>query len=237
MTAVAFRWTEGRERAAALLAEDRLSDEQIAELIGVKRQTMALWKNRPEFKGRIADIVEKTRLVVEAEGIANKVNRVAVLNDMWHRQQAVIAARAEEHAHIPGGATGLLVRTVNLAKVYAVGDPEDETATPTKETILVEEYAVDTGLLKEMRETAKQAAIELRQWTEQKEETQRIGGSVEVTHKHGFDTDGVATILDILARSGAFAAGAIAFGGAAPESVHPAISDGEAGGVPAPDVP
>jgi hypothetical protein len=237
LAAVAFRWTEGRERAAALLAEDRLSDEDIANLVGITRQALQKWKARPEFMARVDGIVEKIRIAVEAEGIANKVNRVALLNDMWRRQQAVIAARAGEYAHIPGGDTGLLVRTVNIAKVYEVGDPDDERMNPTKETILVEEYAVDTGLLKEMRETAKQAAIELRQWTEQREETHKPAGPLEVNHKHGFSPDGVGAILEILVRSGAFAAGAIAFGGAAPEPFYPAVPDGETGGLPPPDLP
>lgn len=145
-----FVWTEARETAAGLLAEDRLTDEQIAELIGVKRQTMALWKNRPEFKARVEAIVEKTRAAVEAEAIASKRNRIAALNDRWARMRRVVDERAADPdmADVPGGKTGLLVRTYR-----SIGSG------PFAER--VEEYAVDIGLLKEFREHEEQAAREI----------------------------------------------------------------------------
>jgi endonuclease/exonuclease/phosphatase family metal-dependent hydrolase len=43
---------------------------------------------------------------------------------------------------------------------------------------IVEEYAVDVPLLKEKRETMKQAATELRQWTEQS--ATELSGAVHV---------------------------------------------------------
>lgn len=52
-----------------------------------------------------------------------------------------------------GGSTGLLVR-----KLKQIGSGENAE--------LVEEFEVDTGLLKEMREHEKQAAQELGQWVE-----------------------------------------------------------------------
>lgn len=54
---------------------------------------------------------------------------------------------------VPGGKTGLLVREI---KSIGAGPNSRE----------VEEYKVDTGLLKELREHERQAAIELGQWQE-----------------------------------------------------------------------
>lgn len=69
--------------------------------------------------------------------------------------QQVIAERAEakEMQGVAGGETGLLAHNV---KGLGKGDDFE----------LVDEYAVDTGLLREIRETEKQAAIELGQWQE-----------------------------------------------------------------------
>lgn len=53
--------------------------------------------------------------------------------------------RCDVYQHVPGGQTGLIVRKIK------------QTGT---------EYAVDTGLLSEIREHAKQVAIELGQWQE-----------------------------------------------------------------------
>lgn len=63
----------------------------------------------------------------------------------------VIEARSKDMAEVPGGDTGLLVR-----KLKSIGSGEN--------TKTVEEYAVDTGLLSELREHEKQAAQELGQW-------------------------------------------------------------------------
>ena len=71
----------------------------------------------------------------------------------------VIRQRAVNLKDVPGGGnTGLLVR-----QVKGIGKGEDFQ--------VVEEYAVDTGLLRELREHEKQAAIELGEWTEKQDVT------------------------------------------------------------------
>src|SRR5262249_27057215 len=74
------------------------------------------------------------------------------LNDRWSRMQQIIEARANhpDYANIPGGRTGLLVRSV---KQIGSGDSAR----------LVEEFALDVALLKELRAHEKQAAVELAQ--------------------------------------------------------------------------
>lgn len=169
-----------------------LSNEQIAEKVGVARQTLDNWKRLPEFAARVREHQETWREQIKAEGIANRQNRVDALNDRWLKMQQVIEARAEELAGVPGGDTGLLVRQAKLVKVYdAKGTPgedeEGETLYSAKRDVVMYEYAVDTALLKEMRETEKQAAQDLGQWSEKQEHA----GEILVRQYVGVDVDSV----------------------------------------------
>lgn len=154
-----FQWNMKRERAALLVAEDKLTDEAIACELEIGRQTLVRWKKTPEFKARVSKIIEKVRAKLESEGLRNKRNRLKALNERWEKMAEVIRQRAQTHKDIAsGGNTGLLVR-----QVKGIGKGEDFQ--------VVEEYAVDTGLLREMREHEKQAAVELGEWTEKREHT------------------------------------------------------------------
>ncbi len=42
-----------RERAAELLVTDDLTDEQIAQQVGIVRQTLTRWKRHPEVQARL----------------------------------------------------------------------------------------------------------------------------------------------------------------------------------------
>lgn len=154
-----FRWTAQREQAATLVAADRLTDEEIAGKLSIDRVTLHRWKQHPEFQARVEQHLEAFRKAVRARGIALLENRVDALNDRWRRLKRVIDERAEEHeGEIAGGGTGLLVRQ---KKMIGSGAAAQE----------IEEYAVDTGLLKELREHEKQAAQELGQWAERQDIT------------------------------------------------------------------
>ena len=153
-----FRWTAQREKAAALVAEDRQSDEQIAAEVGVDRRTLFNWRAAPEFKARVQETVDAYRAAVRARGIAIVENRVAAQQDRWERMQALIQARAETHRNAPGGETGLLVRQV---KMIGSGPNAYE----------VEEYVFDAALTREIRELEKHTSQELGQWTEKKDLT------------------------------------------------------------------
>jgi hypothetical protein len=152
-----FTWNRIKEQAAAQLADGKLTDEEIAKKAGITRQGFAKWKSHPEFATRVSEIVKETRQAILSKGIADKVNRVAALDDRWERMKRVIAERGSdpEMQDVAGGKTGLLVH-----QVKGVGKGEDFQ--------LIDLYAVDAGLLKEMREHEKQTAQELGQWTEQK---------------------------------------------------------------------
>jgi predicted DNA-binding protein (UPF0251 family) len=158
-----FSWNSKRIEAAALVAVDALSDEDIADKVGVARSTLNRWKEHSEFKARVSQIITEAREKLEGKGVVEKQNRLAALNDRWGRMRRVIEQRAENLKDIPGGGnTGLLVR-----QVKGIGKGEDFQ--------VVEEYAVDTGLLREMREHERQAAQELGEWTDKHELTGKDG--------------------------------------------------------------
>lgn len=132
--------------------------------------TLIRWRDLEAFTARVQALQDAMAAAVVSEGIALRTKRVAALNDRWNRMQRVIAERAEDPAvaYVPGGSTGLLVHTVKM-----IGGGRDATT--------VDEYAVDVGLLKELRAHEEQAAKELGQWTEKQEVIGgRDGSSVTV---------------------------------------------------------
>ncbi len=178
-----FKWTSAREKAAALAADDTKSDEQIAAEIGIAERTFYNWKRQSEFAARVSSLVADAAAVAKAQTIANKERRVQRLQERSEKLDRVIEARATEHAAVPGGNTGLLVREPKIVKVYSVTPPgrrgstsaadedDEEMLTPTGGVQVVYEYRVDTATLAEMRNTEKQAAQELGEWSEKKELT------------------------------------------------------------------
>lgn len=150
-----FRWNQAKHEAAQLLAVDELTDDEIGQKVGADPRTLYRWRQHPEFAARVAEIVRALGEVSRRVAIANRNRRVRWLNDRVERMHSVIRERAAEPAmqEVPGGKTGLMVRTVR-----GVGAG-----------IIVEEYEVDTALLKELREHEKQAAQEVGQWVDRGE--------------------------------------------------------------------
>lgn len=159
---VRLKWTKKLRRAAQLLASGKMPETQIAEELGVNPRTLYRWRQHPEFAAEVEQIVASTAAALQAKGIAEKQNRIDALNERWRLMQQVIAERAELLRDVPGGgSTGLLVRQVKAVRISEDG-PEP-----------IEEYRVDTALLKEMRETERQAAQELDQWVERRDVTSK----------------------------------------------------------------
>lgn len=156
----AFTWTKARLQAAEAVAEDRVSDDDIATQCGISRQTLATWKRHPDFQAKVAEHIARLDAAILQVAIARKAKRVQAQQARWEKMHRVIAERAEapEYAQAPGGQTGLLVRTF---KQIGQGPSAYE----------VEEFAVDTGLLKELREHEKLAAEELGQRVDKKDLT------------------------------------------------------------------
>lgn len=166
-----FPWDIAREEAAQRLAEGELRDIEIAEKAGVHRATLWRWQQHPDFQARIEEHRGVFRAEVRRRGLADRERRIKALNDRWTRLQRLIEARADDPlmCDVPGGDTGLLVRTV---KIRARGEGETET------TI---EAELDSALLKELREHEKQAAQELGQWVEQSKVEQTVKAYVSVS--------------------------------------------------------
>ena len=165
-----FQWTRRRLTAAAFLAEDDLVDEAIASRVGVTSRQLRKWKRCPEFAARVEALAEQRARAVVVRAVARRDRRLKALDDRWRALRQVISERGAdpEMADVPGGKTGLLVRTTR-----GVGRGEDYQ--------LVTEYTVDVALLKELREHERQGAIEAGEWSEKREVTGKDGKPIEVT--------------------------------------------------------
>lgn len=150
--------TQKREKAIQLLAEDYLSDEQIAAEVGIARRTLARWKANPEFARRVGQVTTAYAEGVLKHGLARKTRRLAVLNELHEKMLQVIAERAtnSELADVPGGKTGLVTKTIK-----GIGKGDDFR--------VVEVYQVDIGTVGKICDVQKQAAEELGQWIKRSE--------------------------------------------------------------------
>lgn len=147
-----------REQAAQLVAEDRFPDVKIAEICEISEACLSKWKKRPEFAERVKELTAIYGERVLKYGLARRERRLAVLSEMHEKILTLIDARAKdpEMVAIPGGLTGLLVKTNKLSRVG-------------KALQVYEEFKADVGLLKELRAIEEQAARELGQWRDKHE--------------------------------------------------------------------
>lgn len=150
-----FRWNKKSVRAARLIADGKKRQEDIAKEVGVNRVTIWRWLDSPAFAAHVDMLVGRYRKAVRMRGLAVVERRVDALNERWNKLHQVIEERAEDPSmqDVPGGKTGLITRNLK-----GIGKGDDFQ--------VVEVFEADTGLLKEIREHEKQAAIELGQWDE-----------------------------------------------------------------------
>jgi hypothetical protein len=149
---VAFRWSKQLEQVAALLADGILTLDQIAATVGVSVPTIVRARRQPKFAARIEELLDDFRRTVRSHGIAVKERRIAAEVDVLERLQTIILERAEKAPdNVPGAKTGLLVKRAR-------------TITNGKTAKIVEEWALDTGLLKAKLAAERHLAIELGQW-------------------------------------------------------------------------
>lgn len=141
-----------RADAARLLAEGQLTDRAVAAQVGVNRMTLQRWKKQPDFAAEVNERIDELQRDVFRRGIASRIRRINALNDRWERMHRIVEERASapEMQDVPGGKSGLLVR-----RLKSLGAGENAQT--------VEEYEIDVGLLREMREHERQAAQELGQ--------------------------------------------------------------------------
>src|ERR1700690_3870045 len=95
------RW----EGAAQMLAEDRHSDLEIAQLCGIHLRTLGKWKVRPEFAARVKELSGIYADRALRFGLARKERRLTVLSDMHEKLVRIVEERAidPEMASVPGG--------------------------------------------------------------------------------------------------------------------------------------
>lgn len=121
---------------------------------GAGQAAFKLLKNA-QIQARIAEVKASMTAKITAGWISERVQRIARLQDTANKLLSVFEARARcpEHLAGAGGETGLLC-------VDFKGRDADRPV-----------YRVDVGSLKELRETMRQAAIELGQWEERSDHT------------------------------------------------------------------
>lgn len=174
-----------------LVAQDELPDKQIAEAVGISERTLERWKRRPEFMARVQEHVAAWREAVRNEGIAVKEARIKAKVERHQALLKLIQERAADPAlaGVPGGDTGLVLRTPLLVRVYEASAHRGR-LTPRKEMEYLHVYQVDAATLRELRELEREIAIELGQWTERRELTGKDGGPIQL-----------ATWMDLVRRA------------------------------------
>lgn len=156
---------------AAYLGEANGNATEAARIAGYKGndKTLQAIGSQNLSKLMITEAIDQAKAVILAKGIAVKQSRIDALNDRWERMKQVISERADDPnmKDIPGGTTGLLVHST---KAIGAGQSMQ----------VIDEYNLDTGLLKEMREHEKQAAQELGEWVEKNEHGGIQGGPLRI---------------------------------------------------------
>lgn len=158
---MSFQWTIKRRRAAQLVADGRLSHTEIAQQVGISESCLTSWKANAEFALGVESNVEAVRQRLRTQSIQTKQVRLERVSDLFERMWNLIEARSGDmNDEVAGGSTGLLAR-----EVRSVGEE------------LHYQYKFDAALTREIRETMKQMAIELGEWTEKRE----LSGKIDVT--------------------------------------------------------
>jgi transposase-like protein len=141
---------ERKQRAAELVAAGKLTREAIAKETGVTPRTIGTWKSETEFQRLVHEAKNAWRAKARDDGIADRDLRIRHANDEHKRLRGVILARAKDPQMqgAPGGKTGLL--TVSY-KMQSMGKDSPSEAVP--------EYAVDTGMLTQLRALREEVAV------------------------------------------------------------------------------
>jgi transcriptional regulator with XRE-family HTH domain len=156
-----FEWTKDRLQAAQLLAEARLTLEEIAAQAGITIRQLSRWKLLPPFAAKVQEIAAKLEAAILAKSIGQQAERIEQKHKRWLAMREVIEERKRDPELLKHSKTGLLVRRLK----------------PVKGGV-IEEFAVDTGLLGRIDDVENDAAKELGQLTEQHEHK----GKLKVEH-------------------------------------------------------
>jgi phage terminase small subunit len=107
----------------------------------------------PAVQAHVGKLRSEIRERLKDNTIRDPNYRINALQDRWMRMRRLIDARAAdaEMQKAPGGSTGLLVR-----KLQQIGRGD--------EARIIEDFSVDTGLIRAMLALGKQAAQEVGEW-------------------------------------------------------------------------
>lgn len=155
-------WTAKHDEAVMLVAEDKLADVKIAEMLGISKRTLEDWKKEELFLERLDVVITEFRNVLLRHGIARHDRRLARLNKTWEALQTIIEER-EGEVDAPGGDTGLIIM-----QEKGVGGGDNFR--------LIKEYGLDAAILAELRALEMQAAKECGQWVDKKQTDLTTGG-------------------------------------------------------------
>ena len=150
--------SEQKHLASLLVAQDKLTNKEIAEKVGIAPRTLDNWKCEPEFKEAVQAHLNAWMERIQNKGIADKRRRVFQLNERWRKAQAIVEACAKdpELRKLPGGKTGFVRKRV---RAIPVGQGEYSE---------IEEFFFDAKLFMSLLRIEEQAARELGQWDEKK---------------------------------------------------------------------
>jgi hypothetical protein len=144
-----WTWTRQKELAAKLAAGDDISDERIAQELGIYTRLLYRWKKEPEFLERVEELREAFRRKILGTRFCRKEARVQVRTQLVDKCLQIIEERAKWPGmeKIPGGTTGMVlpqVRNVNGK--------------------IITEYATDTATEGVIRANLREIAHEIGDW-------------------------------------------------------------------------
>jgi hypothetical protein len=160
---------ELQARAAILVAEDELSDTEIAHLCGITRRTLVRWKERSAIQQKVDEHLRLSKQESERQMIVERQMRIADLEERRQKLEDIIHARANslEMKRFPGGSTGLVIRRKGSFR--------------QRDGRLAEyDYELDIPLLREMRRLEVAAAKALGQWQRPKYQPIAFSTSTEL---------------------------------------------------------
>lgn len=147
-----------QERAALLIADAKYTDQQVAELVGVSRASIARWKTSEPFKMRVSVLRHQ---ILNSSYATSKMDRAARLENlelMFGRLMMIVKERAADRSMqgVPGARSGLLHR--RYKSVQTANGPD-----------LMVEYDTDAALLREYRALLQHIAQERGEWNEKRD--------------------------------------------------------------------
>jgi hypothetical protein len=141
-------WTRRRQQTAQLVADDDISDREIALRVGRSLKWVEEQKHNPLFRDRVAQIRQETRQSLLETGIAVKAFRLRAMDERWRLLQQIRRERAATGGECPGMSTGIVMRVI---KTIGAGDSATTVEQLVVDKALLEaELALEQAAAKEM---------------------------------------------------------------------------------------